>query len=135
MPFAQVILLFLYGFVPSLSSQNKAPRLASIGTAYAQGEQPKMPIRRYVEDGVVFTPKTLSAMSRALEETTQVLGIEGDENQRQTVARFIISIAREDDSLDAAALRDRVFAALGGIAYSATIPARPQPSNLHAAAE
>jgi hypothetical protein len=94
-----------------------------------------MPIKGYVETGVVFSPEALSAMNRALTDTTQVLGIEGDENQRQIVARFIISIAQEDDSLDAAALRDRVFAALGGIAYSATIPASPQPSNPHAAAE
>jgi hypothetical protein len=94
-----------------------------------------MPIKRYVEKGVVFAPQALSAMGKALEETTQVLGIEGDENQRQTVARFITSIAQEDDSLDAAALRDRVFAALGGIAYSATTPASPQPSNPHAVAE
>jgi hypothetical protein len=94
-----------------------------------------MPIKRCVEKGVVLAPQALSAMGKALEETTQVLGIEGDENQRQIVARFIVSIAQEDDSLDAAALRDRVFAALGGIAYSATIPASPQTSNSHAAAE
>jgi hypothetical protein len=94
-----------------------------------------MPIKRYLKKGVVFAPQALSVMSRALEETTQVLGMEGDENQRQIVARFIVSIAQEDDSLDAAALRDRVFAALGGIAYSATIPASPQTSNSHAAAE
>jgi hypothetical protein len=77
-----------------------------------------MPIRAYVAEGV-FTPKTISEMSRALEETTRILGTEGDENQRQIVARFIIQLSREDDSLDAAGLRDGVFAALGGIAYSA----------------
>jgi hypothetical protein len=87
-----------------------------------------MPIRRYVEEGVVFTPQALSAMSRALEDSTQTLGIEGYEKQRQIVARFIIRIAQEDDSLDAAALRDRVLAALGGVAYC-DIPANPQPSN------
>jgi hypothetical protein len=76
-----------------------------------------MPIRRYVQNGVVFAPKTLSAMSRALEDTTQILGIVGDEKQRQIVARFIIRVAQEDDSLNAAALRDRVLAALGGVAY------------------
>ena len=35
-----------------------------------------MPIRRYVEKGVVFTPQALSAMSKALEATqTEILGI------------------------------------------------------------
>jgi dephospho-CoA kinase len=74
-----------------------------------------MPIGRFVEDGVVFSPDDLSAMSKALEETSRILGIEADENQRQIVARFIIKIAQEDDQLDAAALRERVFAELGGV--------------------
>jgi hypothetical protein len=63
-----------------------------------------MPIRRYVEDGVVFTPKTLSAMSKGLEATTEILGIRGHEAKRQAVARFIIRVAKEDDSLDATGL-------------------------------
>jgi hypothetical protein len=33
-----------------------------------------MPIRRYVEEGV-FTPQALSAMNRALEATTEILGM------------------------------------------------------------
>ena len=85
-----------------------------------------MPIRRYVEKGV-FTPQALSAMSKALEATTEILGIEGDETRRQAVARFIIRLAREDDSLDAAELRDKAVAALGGQAYLAILPV-PQPS-------
>jgi hypothetical protein len=93
-----------------------------------------MPIRRYVDEGVVFTPQALSAMSKALEATAEILGIGGDEKQRQIVARFIIRIAQEDDSLDAAALRDRVSAALGGIAFC-DVHASPQPSNLSAPAE
>jgi hypothetical protein len=77
-----------------------------------------MPVKRYVvEDGVVFTPKTLSAMGKALEATAEILGIGGDEKQRQTVAKFLFRLAQEDDSLDAAALRDRAVAALGGVAY------------------
>ena len=76
-----------------------------------------MPIRRYVEDGVVFTPKTLSVMSRALQDTTEILGIDGDESKRQAVAKFIIRVAREDDSLDAASLRRRAVAAFAGVAY------------------
>ena len=83
-----------------------------------------MPIRRYFEDGIVSTPEALSAMNKALRDTTQILGIDGDEKQRQIVARFIIRISQEDERLDAAALRDRVLAALGGVAYS--IPASPQ---------
>jgi hypothetical protein len=78
-----------------------------------------MPIKRYLKKGVVFAPQALSAMSRALEETSQILGIEGDEKKRQAVAKFIIRLAGEDDSLDAMALRDRAVAALGGVAYSA----------------
>jgi hypothetical protein len=70
----------------------------------------EMPIRRYVEKGVVFTPQRLSAMSKALVATTEILGIERDE-ARQAVARFIIRLARKDDSLDAAELRDKAVAA------------------------
>ena len=82
-----------------------------------------MPIRRYVEKGVVFTPQALSAMSKALEATTEILGIEGDEAKRQAVARFVIRLAREDNSLDAAELRDKAVAALGGVAYLAIVQA------------
>ena len=63
-----------------------------------------MPIRRYLGEGVFFRPKAVSAMSKALVETTEILGIDGDEKQRQAVARFIIRLAREDASLDAAEL-------------------------------
>jgi hypothetical protein len=62
----------------------------------------EMPIRRYVKDGVVFTPRVLSSMSRALEATTEILGIGSDEAKRRDVARFIIRLAQEDDGLDAA---------------------------------
>jgi hypothetical protein len=78
-----------------------------------------MPIKRYVEKGVVFAPQALSAMSRALEETTEILGIRRDEKQRETVARFIINIAQRDGDLDATAMRDTAVAALGGVEYSA----------------
>jgi hypothetical protein len=82
-----------------------------------------MPIRRYVEKGVVFTPQALSAMSQALEATIEILGIEGDEAKRQAVARFIIRLAREDNSRDAAELHDKAVAALGGVAYLAIVQA------------
>jgi hypothetical protein len=85
-----------------------------------------MPIRRYVEKGVVFTPQALSAVSKALEATTEILGVEGDEAKRQAVARFIVRLAREDASLDAAELRDKAVAALGGVAYLAIAQA-PSP--------
>ena len=84
-----------------------------------------MPIRRYLGEGGFFRPQAVSAMSRALVETTEILGIEGDEKQRQAVARFIIRLSREDANLDAAALTQAVVAALGGVAYG--IPAGPQP--------
>jgi hypothetical protein len=93
-----------------------------------------MPIKRYVENGVVFAPQALSAMSRALEETTEILGIRGDEKKRETVAKFIIRLAREDSEFDAATLRIRAVAALGGAAYSA-VSGISQTSNPRAAAE
>jgi hypothetical protein len=86
-----------------------------------------MPIRRYVEKGAVFTPQAISAMSKALDGATEILGIAGDEKQRQAVAKFIVRLAQEDRNLQAEAMRDRTVLALGGIAYS-TIPAIPQPS-------
>jgi hypothetical protein len=93
-----------------------------------------MPIRRYVERGVVFRPQVLSAMIKALEATTEVLGIEGDESKRQAVARFIIRLAREDKSLDAGELRDKAVAAWGGVAYLAVVQAL-QSSNPFPGAE
>ena len=92
-----------------------------------------MPIRRYVKKEVVFTPQTLSSMSRALEATTETLGIGRDEAKRQAVAEFIIGLAQEEHSLDAATLRDRALAALGGVAYCAP-PGIPQPLNPRASA-
>jgi hypothetical protein len=93
-----------------------------------------MPIRRYVEKGAVFTPRAISEMSKALEGATEILGIAPDGKQRQAVAKFIIRLAQEDGSLDAAALRDRAVAALGGVAYCA-LPGIPQPSNPRPSAE
>ena len=87
-----------------------------------------MPIRRYVENGVVFAPKTLSAMSRALQDTVEILGIGDDEIKRQAVARFIIRVAGDDGSLNAKTLRDRAVSALGGVAYC-DVHASPQPQS------
>ena len=75
-----------------------------------------MPIRRYVGEGV-FTPQALSAMGKALEATAEILEVGSDEAKRRAIAKFIIRVAKEDDSLDAVALRDRAVAALGGVAY------------------
>jgi hypothetical protein len=90
-----------------------------------------MPIRRYVDEGV-FSSEALSAMGKALEATTETLGIGNDETKRRAVAKFIIRLAQEDDSLDAAALRDRTVTALGGVAY---FPGIPQPSDPRAITE
>ena len=65
-----------------------------------------MPIRRYVEQGV-FRPAVLSAMSKALEDAVEILEIGSDEIKRTAVAQFIIRMARLDDSVDSATLRDR----------------------------
>jgi hypothetical protein len=83
-----------------------------------------MPIKRYLEQGAVFSPKTLSALSEALEASTEILAIGNDEKQRQIVAKFLLRVAKEDDNLDAAALRDKVIESLGGIAYRDMPPVR-----------
>ena len=72
-----------------------------------------MPIRRYVAEGV-FGSDTLSAMSKAFTAAIWTLGIGRDEMKREAVAKSIIALAQADPSLDAATLRDRVVAALGG---------------------
>ena len=76
-----------------------------------------MPIRRYMQEGTVFSPQALSAMSQALIVTVEILGIGSDEAKRRDVARFLIRLMQEDGSLDAITLRDRAVAALGGAAY------------------
>jgi hypothetical protein len=54
-----------------------------------------MPVKRYVvEDGVVFTPKTLSTMGKALEATAEILGIGGDETRLED--RRHVSISDSD---------------------------------------
>ena len=72
-----------------------------------------MPIKWYVEMGVVFTPQALSAMGKAFEAATEILGTGSDEIKRQAVAKFIIKLAQENGDLDATSLRDRAVAALG----------------------
>ena len=78
-----------------------------------------MPIRRYMKKGAVFTPQAISAMSSALEATTEILGIGSDEAKRQAVAKFIIRLAQEDGDIEVVALRDKALAALGGTTYCA----------------
>jgi hypothetical protein len=73
-------------------------------------------------------------MSTALEAAMENLGLGGDEAKRGAVARFIIRLAREDDSLDAAELLDKAVAALGGVAYLAIAQAL-QRSNPFPSAE
>ena len=83
-----------------------------------------MPIRHYVEHGVVFTSEVLSTMSNAFTAATEVLEIGGDEIKRAAVARFIIRLAQEDGNLDAAALRDRAVAVFGGPIFAVVINER-----------
>ena len=68
-------------------------------------------------------------MSKALEATTEILGIESEEAKRQAVAKFIIRLAQHDASLDAEALRDRAVKALGGVAYCAILPVPQRRGN------
>jgi hypothetical protein len=74
-------------------------------------------IMRYLKKGFVFTPKALFAMGQAMKATAETLEIGSNETERRSVAKFLIRLAQEDDSLDAIALRDRAVAALGGVAY------------------
>ena len=71
-------------------------------------------------------------MSQAVEETTRILGIKGDERKRQAVAKLLIRLAQGNDSPDATTLRDQAVAALGGDAYGAH-PLISQSSKLRAA--
>ena len=93
-----------------------------------------MPIRRYMQEGAVFTPQALSAMSQALTDTVEILGIGGHEAKRRDVARFIIRLMQQDGSLDAITLRDKAIAALGGVAYCGP-QGLSQPSNQAASTE
>jgi hypothetical protein len=66
-----------------------------------------------------FEPQAFSSLGKALEEISERLGVSGDEEKRQALAKFINRLAQEDGNLDAAALRDRAVAALGGVEFSA----------------
>jgi hypothetical protein len=83
-----------------------------------------MPIRRYVEQGVVFTPEVLSVLSNTFTAATEILEIGGDKIKREAVAQFIIRLAQEDGNLDAAALRDRAVAVFGGPIFAVFINER-----------
>jgi hypothetical protein len=93
-----------------------------------------MPIRRYIKEGAVFTPQALSAMSHALIDTVEILGIGSAEAKRRDVARFLIRLMQENGSLDARTLRDRAVAALGGAAYCG-LQGRQQPRILGQASD
>jgi len=93
-----------------------------------------MPIRRYMQEGAVFSPQALSAMSQALIVTVEILGIGSDEAKRRDVARFLIRLTRSARTLDAITLRDMAVAALGGVAYCG-LQGLPQPSNYGASTE
>jgi hypothetical protein len=78
----------------------------------AEREELKMPIRRYVGEGV-FSSEDLTVMGKAFEAAIWTLGPQCDETKREAVAKFIIQLARRDDSLDAATLRRRAVAEFG----------------------
>ena len=71
-----------------------------------------MPIRRYVREGV-FSSDALSIMGKAFEAAIWTLGPECDGAKREAVAKFIIQLARNDDSLDVAILHRRAVAEFG----------------------
>jgi hypothetical protein len=68
-----------------------------------------MPILSYLDDHSAFEPHEIDAMSRALEETCKALHINGQAQDRETVAARIIDLAR-NGVLDAKVLSERVIA-------------------------
>lgn len=75
-----------------------------------------MPSRLTTKPGPVFTPGALSTMSEAFDDVVAALKIsDEDETRREAVAQFIMQLSDWDESLDAAALRDRTLAALNGL--------------------
>jgi hypothetical protein len=79
----------------------------------AEREELKMPIRRYVGEGV-FSSEALSVMGKAFEAAIWTLGLQCDETKREAVAGFIVQLARNDGSLDVATLHRRAVAEFGG---------------------
>jgi hypothetical protein len=67
-----------------------------------------MPIRSYLEDHHAFQPEEIDAMSRALEEACKALHINGQAQDRETIAARIIDLAR-NGVIDPAILCDRVL--------------------------
>jgi len=68
-----------------------------------------MPIRSYLDDRSAFEPEAIEAMSKALEETCKALHINGQAQDRETIAARIIDLAR-NGVIDAKALSNRVVA-------------------------
>jgi len=68
-----------------------------------------MPIRKYLDDHSAFEPEAIEAMSKALEETCKALHINGQAQDRETIAARIIDLAR-NGVVDATALTNRVVA-------------------------
>jgi len=68
-----------------------------------------MPVRTYLDGHSVFEPEAIEAMSKALEETCKALHINGQAQDRETIAARIIDLAR-NGVVDAKALSNRVVA-------------------------
>ena len=68
-----------------------------------------MPIRRYLDDHAAFDPEAIVAMSKALDLACNALHIDGNIDDRKTVATRIIDLAR-NGVIDAKALSERVIA-------------------------
>jgi len=79
-----------------------------------------MPIRRYVEKGVVFSPEALSAMSKAYEAAIWTLGPGCDEMKREAVAKVIIQLAQEGN-FDTVTLHRRAVAAISDPSVAALV--------------
>jgi hypothetical protein len=92
-----------------------------------------MPITRYLEKGLVFAPQALLQWVKRWRKHA------GRSGSAPTIRNGSLSLSslsgwrRKDGDLDAAALRDKAVAAMGGVAYSALCAS--QTSNPHAAAE
>lgn len=81
--------------------------MAALGHAILQ--EPVMPILRALKGNGTFEPEAITVMTEALERVCTSLQINGQESDREVLAKRIIDLARGGD-IDAMALADRVIA-------------------------
>jgi hypothetical protein len=74
-----------------------------------------MPFWRHIKSGLIFSPEDLVEMSQAYESAIAELGVPPEvKMRRETIAQFIIDLARVDGRIQAAVLLRGTLKALGG---------------------